>query len=328
MRWAFEQQQVRGSARFVLVAMADCVNGHGLEVWPSAPRLALRTGLDHRTVVASVKALQAARLIEPTGARRGLGGTPVFRLCIPAGWASSTESEPPQAELELGEESPPKNEGTSENATVGSPPNFAGTSEGAVSTHQPAESAGSPPIFEGTSEPKKAEVPSFLGVESIDIEKGEEKKERKRNSAPARPKTALVEVPGVQPQVLADYLQVRKDKRAGALTATALAGIAREAVKAGISVAQAIQCCAEWSWVGFNAAWYAQRTGGGTTPAPRGGSSPPRAVSAADRRAKTIAGLTNPHPQATGGRQHHDDRTIDVFATVIDGSGGDEDDQH
>ena len=59
---------------------------------------------------------------------------------------------------------------------------------------------------------------------------------------------------GVDAQVAADWLAVRKAKRA-ALTQTALDDVVAEAGKAGISVAQAVRICAARGWQGFRASW-------------------------------------------------------------------------
>lgn len=64
---------------------------------------------------------------------------------------------------------------------------------------------------------------------------------------------------GVAEKVLSDYLAVRKAKRAGPLTETAIAGIQREANAAGVTLGEAITACCEYGWQGFNAEWYAQR---------------------------------------------------------------------
>jgi DNA-binding transcriptional ArsR family regulator len=61
------------------------------------------------------------------------------------------------------------------------------------------------------------------------------------------------------PSVLADYMKVRKAKRAGEFTTTAIDGMEREALKAGLSLADAVRVCAEFGWQGFNAGWYEQR---------------------------------------------------------------------
>ena len=59
---------------------------------------------------------------------------------------------------------------------------------------------------------------------------------------------------GVDAQVAADWLAVRKAKRA-ALTQTALDGMVDEAHRAGISVAEAVRICAVRGWQGFKASW-------------------------------------------------------------------------
>lgn len=78
------------------------------------------------------------------------------------------------------------------------------------------------------------------------------------DSPPAKPPrfeplSALLAL-GVDAQVAADWLAVRKAKRA-ALTQTALDDVVTEAHKAGISVAQAVRICAARGWQGFRASW-------------------------------------------------------------------------
>jgi len=75
------------------------------------------------------------------------------------------------------------------------------------------------------------------------------------------PKKAL-HIPGVPEQLLRYYIELRKGKRAGKLTPTAIRGLEREAGLAGISLAEAIEACCEFGWQGFNAEWYAQRRKG------------------------------------------------------------------
>lgn len=60
-------------------------------------------------------------------------------------------------------------------------------------------------------------------------------------------------------QVWADWLAVRKAKRGGPLTPTAMEGLRREAGKAGVSIEDAVRFCVEANWIGFNAGWYAER---------------------------------------------------------------------
>lgn len=65
--------------------------------------------------------------------------------------------------------------------------------------------------------------------------------------------------PPLPPDLLADFLAVRKAKKAGPLTKTAMSGICREAEKAGLSLIDAVTACCEFGWQGFNAGWYAER---------------------------------------------------------------------
>lgn len=72
-------------------------------------------------------------------------------------------------------------------------------------------------------------------------------------------------IDGVPDELLRDYLEVRKAKRAGKLTPTAIKGLQREAGKAGITLEQAIEACCEFGWQGFRADWYADRAKGRNT---------------------------------------------------------------
>lgn len=64
---------------------------------------------------------------------------------------------------------------------------------------------------------------------------------------------------GVPDALLADYLKVRKAKRAGEFTPSAIALMQREADKAGITLVGAIEACIAYGWQGFNAGWYGER---------------------------------------------------------------------
>ncbi len=92
--------------------------------------------------------------------------------------------------------------------------------------------------------------------------KKEEDKEIVPISPPHRVKklvTSMGALHAVDPQVLADWQELRKRKRAP-ITDTALAGIEREAAKAGISLEEALRVGCEFGWSGFRAEWFANRT--------------------------------------------------------------------
>ncbi len=76
----------------------------------------------------------------------------------------------------------------------------------------------------------------------------------KKNDTQASDLAALVNL-GVEEQLAKDWLQTRKEKRAGSLTHTVVAGLQREAAKAGLTVPQAVQVAAERGWARFNASY-------------------------------------------------------------------------
>lgn len=73
--------------------------------------------------------------------------------------------------------------------------------------------------------------------------------------------------PPIGDALLDDFLKVRKAKRAGELTETAFKGIEREAKKAGLTTAQAIEICCVRGWVGFDASWLPMKEVESTQPA-------------------------------------------------------------
>ncbi len=90
------------------------------------------------------------------------------------------------------------------------------------------------------------------------------KKQRKQRA------TAPVERPAdVSAQAWDDWMTIRKAKRLP-VTPTALAGIRREAEKAGVSLTDAITFSVEQGWAGFRADWYSRATAK-SSPAPSSG---------------------------------------------------------
>lgn len=90
---------------------------------------------------------------------------------------------------------------------------------------------------------------------------------------------AALENMGVETQLAKDWLQTRKEKRAGSLTQTVMAALQREAGKAGLTVPQAVQVAAERGWARFNASYLHNETqpfAGGTQhkPQPRNNAVP------------------------------------------------------
>lgn len=85
---------------------------------------------------------------------------------------------------------------------------------------------------------------------------------RKRST----PATTAARPDDVSEPVWQDFQRLRREKRAP-LTDTALAGVRREAEKAGVSMEVALAYCCEAGWQGFNAGWYADRQGKRSAPA-------------------------------------------------------------
>lgn len=82
---------------------------------------------------------------------------------------------------------------------------------------------------------------------------------------PAARTRPAVRPEGVSETVWADFLVVRKAKKAP-LTQTALDGIQREAAKAGMSLADALALCCARGWQGFKADWVAGQKPGVVMP--------------------------------------------------------------
>lgn len=244
MRWAMRVPVGKSSARLVLVALADCVNTEAGDMlaWPSRAHLSRATDLDVKTVDCGIRVLEAQGLIVDTGERMGsTGRVPIYRLNVSE--IGDITPGPQQAEI------PPKTD-------VNTPKN--GSIEAAPNT----------PVFPGNASVFPGKYTQIS--RQIHPKTGDGTRNGTRNGTkkePGRVSAAVAEIEGVSDALLADWLAVRKDKRAGPLTATAVKGLVREAAKAGISTAAAVQFCCEAGWQGFNAGWYEERIskGRGTT---------------------------------------------------------------
>ena len=77
----------------------------------------------------------------------------------------------------------------------------------------------------------------------------------------------LLVADGVEPQVAADWMAIRRAKRLP-LTPTAWEGVKREAALAGIRPGDAVRRAVESGWAGFKASWCAAPAPGEATPRP------------------------------------------------------------
>ncbi len=82
-------------------------------------------------------------------------------------------------------------------------------------------------------------------------DRAEQSKGQKKTSSPSAPSD-------VSPQVWQDWQALRKAKRA-AVTATAVAGIRKEASSIGMSLEDALSMCCERGWAGFKAEWVSKQ---------------------------------------------------------------------
>lgn len=246
IRWAMEQPVRPALTKFVLVAMADCANSDGAEAvcWPSYAHLCRRTGMNTKTVEQAVFHLKESGYIVDTGRRAGATGkVVVFRLNTTAFGGIQTGPQTPSA-------SGTRPHNDTENGGV----TDAGT--GAVIPPNPACN---PPKFNSQSPQILEVIPPKTG----DVISKDPKKRTKKE-----PGIQVAAVPGVAPNLFADWLAVRKDKKAGTLTGTAVQGLIREAGKAGLTNEEAVRYCVEANWIGFNAGHYLKReSGAGGRPA-------------------------------------------------------------
>jgi hypothetical protein len=73
------------------------------------------------------------------------------------------------------------------------------------------------------------------------------------DAPPKKPGVACPEK--IPPELWVDWLAVRKAKRVGPVTPTALGAIEREADQAGIGLESALRECCARGWAGFKASW-------------------------------------------------------------------------
>lgn len=137
-------------------------------------------------------------------------------------------------------------------------------SKGAKNGSEP-HSLGSEPHSLGGGEPRSPITSnSFEPVNETCIAHEAQQK----RAAVAKPKKtdthsadlAALENMGVETQLAKDWLQTRKEKRAGSLTQTVITALRREAEKAGLTVPQAVRVAAERGWARFNASYLHNET--------------------------------------------------------------------
>lgn len=175
MRWAFAQPVSRPSAKFVLVAMADCVNAeaNNPDCWPSAAHLCAATSLDRKTVLDAVRRLREEGFIVDTGKTKGTTGKiTVYRLNVAGEIQKQPDERPNLAptpapkDPESGTVQQAQNRNDPENGTVplfpGNGPVFTGKQSRFSVETVPKTGYGTSkePVIESGKEPKKARAKS------------------------------------------------------------------------------------------------------------------------------------------------------------------------
>lgn len=263
IKWALGQPVSKSSAKFVLVVMADLADDDEMTCYPSIAHLAKSTGQDVKTVQSGLHRLRQEGYIADTGNRCGLTGQViVYRLNTPAfGGVQPLDKTP-----EISSNTPKNGSAESDQKTPGFPFNTSENGDVPSESKTPAF-PDKTPVFPAKDPQISLETPPKTGDGHI----------KDTSRTPITQKKSATDrvdlLVGVPERVIEDYLAVRKAKRAGALTETAVDGLKREAGKAGLSLPEAVRACCEFSWQGFNAGWYAQRVG---SQAQRGGVQQPR----------------------------------------------------
>lgn len=270
--WALAQPVRPSAAKFLLVVLAHYVPhepGRPWHAYASVAQLVEATGQDRKTVMVNLDRLIEMGCLRDTGERAGrTKSMVVYELSEPtSGTENGTASDG-----RSGTKSGTAKQSQFSHEAVPNLGHLSGTKSGTPSSVEAV------PNFPGSSTnfPSKQyqispeAVPNL--VPQIDIEKRKEEK-KKENIPPAQDaaggggKTATpldagdLQARDVPADVAAEFLALRKRKRAP-LTALALAGIQREAGKAGWTLGDVLRTCVERGWQGFNAAWVQDRNGG------------------------------------------------------------------
>lgn len=97
-------------------------------------------------------------------------------------------------------------------------------------------------------------------MSACDADKKRTREEKRREENKEQASTEVEALfAGVSAKVIADFKKLRKAKKSP-ITETAVDGIKREAVKAGLSLENALKTCCERGWVGFKAEWVTGQT--------------------------------------------------------------------
>ena len=244
------------NAKFVLMALADWADDNGINCYPSVYEMAEYMTCSERTVQRLLRELEEGGWVAVVGNAQGGGSSRQYALNVPqmemiaAIEHARREAEKERRRRERKSEINPFAKGC-QSVTPDKLSPVTTATQGVTTTTlrgDNCDTRGDTGVTPSTIDPPYIHQRS-TSVVSADAQ----------TAQPAKP-TGIAQPDGVCQQVWADFLQIRKAKRSP-LTATALAGIEREAAKAGIGLQQALEVCCESGWAGFKADWFAnQRT--------------------------------------------------------------------
>ena len=255
LSWAV-RQRLPSTQKLVLLMLAERHNKDSGQCNPSLELLAEDCGLSRRSVIDQIAKLQAAGYL--TVRHRANGG-----VRMPSQYILHLGFGTPEQVKTVGEDPyllPEKVVNDVHHGGECAAPGWCNSCTTVVNVlHQGGEPVAHKPGIEPVNEPGIEPVGVSASAPTTPPAKPAPAAKLKTEPKPAKP-AGIAQPDGVCPQVWADFLQIRKAKRSP-LTATALAGIEREAAKAGIGLQQALEVCCESGWAGFKADWFAnQRT--------------------------------------------------------------------
>ena len=221
--------------KLVLLKLADCASDTG-ECFPSYQHIADQCEISRRSVMKYVDELESMGFLWVENRKNGKQNhTNVYHLTISKG------------------------------AKNGSEPHSLGSEPHSLGGGEPRS-----PITSNSFEPVNKPVNETCIAHEAQHKRAAVAKPKKTDTHSAD--LAALENMGVETQLAKDWLQTRKEKRAGSLTQTVITALRREAEKAGLTVPQAVQVAAERGWARFNASYLHNETqsfAGGTQHKPQ-----------------------------------------------------------
>ena len=235
--------------KLVLLKLADCASDTG-ECFPSYQHIADQCEISRRSVMKYVDELESMGFLWVENRKNGKQNhTNVYHLTISKGAKNGGEPH-----------------------SLGGEPHSLGSEPHSLGGGEPRS-----PITSNSFEPVNKPVNETCIAHEAQHKRAAVAKPKKTDTHSAD--LAALENMGVETQLAKDWLQTRKEKRAGSLTQTVMAALQREAEKAGLTVPQAVQVAAERGWARFNASYLHNETqpfAGGTQhkPQPRNNTVP------------------------------------------------------